>query len=194
MTSPAKCNAKPTGPHTPRPRPDQPDLGSLRHVRPTIGGTAARPICGRRHCGDRGQVGGIEVLPFGFLMFVAVTLIVANAWGVLDARFAVTTAAREAVRAYSEADDIDEATQLALHRAEETLHAYGRGGSRARVSDPVTDGPHRRCGRVSVTVEYDLPVVAVPFIGGFGNAATVESTHTEVIDAFRSGPDGQAQC
>jgi hypothetical protein len=31
---------------------------------------------------DRGQVGGIEVLPFGLLVFVVGTLLVANAWAV----------------------------------------------------------------------------------------------------------------
>ena len=53
-----------------------------------------------RRGGDRGQAGGMEVLPLGFLVLVSVTLVIANAWGVIDARMAVSAAAREAVRAY----------------------------------------------------------------------------------------------
>ena len=49
----------------------------------------------------------MEVLPFGFLMFVSVTLLLANAWAVIDAKLAVSAAAREAVRAYVESDDPD---------------------------------------------------------------------------------------
>ena len=33
-----------------------------------------------RRRSDRGQVGGIEVLPFGLLVFVVGTLLVANVW------------------------------------------------------------------------------------------------------------------
>ena len=54
---------------------------------------------------DRGQVAGIEVLPFGFLVLVAGTLLVVNAWAVVDAKFAVDAAVREAARAYVEAPD-----------------------------------------------------------------------------------------
>ena len=32
---------------------------------------------------DRGQVGGIEALPFGLLVFVVGALLVANAWAVV---------------------------------------------------------------------------------------------------------------
>ena len=33
--------------------------------------------------GDAGQVGGIEALPFGLLVFVVGTLLIANAWAVV---------------------------------------------------------------------------------------------------------------
>ena len=46
--------------------------------------------------GDAGMVGGIEVLPFGVLIFVVGSLLVANAWAVVDTKFMVTSAAREA--------------------------------------------------------------------------------------------------
>lgn len=147
-----------------------------------------------RRRGDRGQIGGMEVLPFGFLLFVSVTLLIANAWGIVDAKLAVTAAAREAIRAYVESDDARTATAVAKRRAVETLTAYGRGGSRSSVGDPVLRGAYRRCGRVTVTVSYDLPVIALPFIGGFGNLRPVSSTFTEVIDPYRSGLEGTAVC
>ena len=49
---------------------------------------------------DRGVVGGVEAIPFGLLLFVAGTLLVANAWAVIDAKMAATSAAREAARTY----------------------------------------------------------------------------------------------
>ena len=43
---------------------------------------------------------GMEVIPFGLLTFVVGALLVANAWAVIDAKMAVSAAAREATRAY----------------------------------------------------------------------------------------------
>lgn len=157
------------------------------------GGRAARQAQKRRS-NDRGQVGGIEVLPFAFLLFASVTLVIANAWGVIDAKMAVTAAAREAVRAYVETTGDSAAAEAARRRAVETLDAYGRGGSRSTIGEPSVDGSYRRCGRVTVTVSYELPVIAVPFIGGFGYLRPVESTFTEVVDPFRAGLPGTARC
>ncbi len=52
---------------------------------------------------DRGQVAGIEAVPFGILIFVVGALLIANAWAVIDVKMAVTSAAREAARTYVEA-------------------------------------------------------------------------------------------
>lgn len=148
----------------------------------------------RRCLGDAGQVGGIEVLPFGFLVFVSATLLFVNVWGVIDAKFAVSSAAREAVRAYVEADSAGEAAAAATRRGVETLDAYGRGGERSAVGSPALSRPFGRCVRVAVTVSYTVPIIAVPFIGGLGSAPPVESTHSEVIDPFRTGLDGATNC
>lgn len=144
--------------------------------------------------GDDGQVGGIEVLPFGFLVFVSATLLFVNVWGVIDAKFAVTAAAREAVRAFAESDTESAGMTASHRRGMETLDAYGRGGTRAVVETPVLDGPFARCSRVTIRVTYAVPVIAIPFLGGFGSLAPVESTATEVVDPFRSGPAGNANC
>jgi hypothetical protein len=147
-----------------------------------------------RLSGDRGQVGGIEVLPFGFLVFVAGMLIIANAWGVIDAKLAVTSAARESVRTFVEAPNASTAAAQARAAAEDTLAAYGRDGDRATIGAPVLDRDFGRCVRVTITVSYDLPVIAVPFIGGFGDLEPVTSTFTEIIDPFRDGLEGPATC
>lgn len=136
----------------------------------------------------------MEVLPFGFLVFVSATLLFVNAWGVVDAKFAVTAAAREATRAFVEADGATAAHAAASARATETLAAYGRAGDRARVAPPVLDGPYRRCVRVSVTVRYRVPTLVIPWIGGFGSLGTVESTSTEIVDPYRDGLAGPAEC
>lgn len=141
---------------------------------------------------QRGAVGGLEALPFGFLMFVAVTLVVTNAWAVVDSKMAVNAAAREAVRAYVEAPEADGAAARAAARAQETLASYGRADAdRLTVGDPVTDRGYVRCARASITIEYRVPALTVPFIGGFGSAVTARATHSELIDPYRSGlPEG----
>jgi Flp pilus assembly protein TadG len=147
-----------------------------------------------RCVGDSGQIGGIEVLPFGFLVFVGATLLFANVWGVLDAKFAVTAAAREAARAFVESDTEETARRVAHQRATETLAAYGRSGARSAIEAPVLDAPFARCSRVTVRVSYTVPAITIPFIGGFGALAPVESTHTELVDPFRNGLAGPASC
>ena len=147
----------------------------------------SRPRRRRTEGRDRGQMAGVEVLPFGFLMFVSVTLVIANAWGVIDAKLAVTAAAREGVRAYAEAADPASGAAAARRRAAETLDAYGRGDSRGTVGSPQLTGGFQRCSRVRLAVSYELPIIAVPFIGGLGRPHTVTSTFSEVIDPFRSG-------
>jgi len=139
-------------------------------------------------------VGGIEVLPFGFLVFVSATLLFVNLWGIVDAKFAVTAAAREATRAFAEADSESAAVAAARQRGTETLDAYGRGGDRGTVGLPVLAEPFGRCARVTITVSYEVPVLAIPFLGGLGSLSPVESTYTEIVDPFRSGLAGVAGC
>lgn len=154
--------------------------------------TARRPAA-RRLRGDDGQVGGFEVLPFGFLLFVGVTLLFVNVWAVIDAKLAVTSAAREAVRAYSESDDAASARRAARSRAAETLDAFGRSSDRARIDVPVAT-KLERCQRVTVTVRYQVRWIVVPFLGGLGGPRTVASSFTEVVDPYRDRIAGAARC
>jgi hypothetical protein len=158
---------------------------TARATRPT---RPARP--GERR--ERGQVGGIEVLAFGFLLMVSGTLLVVNAWAVVDAKLAVDAAAREGARTYVETPDPDAARAAAEARAIEALRAHGRSDpGRATVVVEIPEG-HGRCRPVEVTVSYRLPRLTLPFLGGFGGSITASATHTEVVDPYRDGlPDGR---
>lgn len=144
----------------------------------------------RRLHGEAGAVGGVEALPFGVLVFVVGVLLVANAWGVVDAKMATATAAREAVRAYVEAPAGSEPAALAQETARLTLAALGRA---ARAPDVTVEGSFLRCQRVSVTVAYTVPGVRLPWVGGIG-ATAVRSTASEIVDPLRSGVAGEAAC
>ncbi|HSL57485.1 MAG TPA: hypothetical protein VK866_06550 [Acidimicrobiales bacterium] len=145
-----------------------------------------------RHRSDRGQVAGIEVLPFGFLVFVVATLVLANAWSIVDARLAVGAAAREGGRAAVERDDPDAAVDAATTLALDVLAGHG-----GRLEDPTVaiavDGQWRRCARVTVTVAATVPAVALPFVKGLGTRQ-VRADHTELVDPFRGGLAGTAAC
>ena len=124
-------------------------------------------------------------LPSGRAL-VGAFLITAAALGA----FAVTSASREAVRAFVEAPDADTGFTTAQRRADETLLAFGRHGDRASVGIPDLPNGFTRCGRVSIDVTYDIPALSIPFIGGFGRVTTVQSSYTELIDPFRDGLPG----
>jgi hypothetical protein len=142
--------------------------------------------------GERGAVGGVEVLPFGFLVFVVGALLLANAWAVVDAKLAVESAAREAGRAYVEAPDGEHAGNLAVAAARSSIAAVGRDPDRMVV---VTDDPpFERCAVVRVEAAYRVPALRLPFVGGFGSGITVHGRHREVVDPFRAGLGPRSRC
>lgn len=139
---------------------------------------------------DDGAVGGLEALPFGVLVFVVGTLIVVNAWGVVDAKMTVAGAAREAVRAYVEAPVGSDAEALAHTAAQQTMNALGR---TAREPQVTLSGAFTRCARVTATVAYPIPALRLPWVGSLGSF-TARSTASEVVDPLRSGVAGEATC
>lgn len=142
--------------------------------------------------GDAGQVGGIEALPFGVLIFVVGALLVTNVWGVIDAKLAATSAAREAARAFVEAPDERTAEDVAAHAAAEAIAAHGR--TPERLTLERLHGTFARCQRVTFQASYPVPAIALPWIGGFGQSFTATARHSEVVDPFRSGLPGTAAC
>ena len=143
---------------------------------------------------DRGQVAGIEAVPFGILLFVVGALLIANAWAVIDVKMAVTSAAREAARTYVEAPDHAQGLQSADAAAREAIAAYGRNTNLVTVEGPSDPSAFTRCNRVSFTVSYPVPAITLPFIGGFGSGFTVKATHSEIVDPFRNDVPGEAVC
>ena len=105
--------------------------------------------------GQRGRL-PIEILPFGFLVFVSGMLMIANAWGVIDAKLAVTSAAREAVRAFVESPDADTAVVAARQSANDTLTAYGRDGDRATIR--TRESPPSPC--MVPTLIVNMPITS----------------------------------
>ena len=140
---------------------------------------------------ERGQ-GGIEAVVLGVLVFVAGVLIVANAWGVLDAKLAASSAAREAARAYVEAPSAGSAFAAAEAAAGEAMTGHGR--SPARTTVVLLAGSFARCQRVTFEVRYPVPMLTVPFLGAAGTGFTARARHSEVVDPYRSGVPGTATC
>lgn len=141
---------------------------------------------------EAGQLGGIEGVVFGVLLFVFGTLVVANAWGVVDAKLATTSAAREAARTYVEAPAGADPDAAARDAALEAIEAHGRRTARTTVER--VEGGFARCQRVTVRVRYVVPLVAVPLLGQAGRGITVTSLHSEVVDPYRSRLAGSAAC
>ena len=152
---------------------------------------------GLRLRGERGQAGGMEVLPFGLLVFVGGALLITNIWGVVDAKFATDAAARQSARwvveAAGQATTADALRAGATVIATDTLADHGRTGS-ATVSVGPPDAAFLRCERIEVTVSVQVPAIRLPFFGGFGDAFDVRATRGELIDPTRSGVDGMATC
>lgn len=147
--------------------------------------------------GDRGQAGGMEVLPFGLLIFVGGALLIINIWAVVDSKFAADAAARESARWVVEA--AGQSTSAAALRAgatqiaTDTLADHGRLGP-VQVDVGPPDAAFVRCERIHVTVALEVPAIRLPFLGGFGDAFDVRATRGELIDPTRSGVDGLATC
>ncbi len=137
---------------------------------------------------DAGAVAGWEALPFGFLVFIVGALVAANAWAVVDAKMAVTAAAREGARAFVEAGDAASARPAAVAAAGAALAAHGR----EPAGEVEVAGSFTRCATVTVTVGHTVPAIALPWVGGFGAGVTTRASHAEVVDPLRSGVEGEA--
>ena len=137
---------------------------------------------------ERGAVGGIEVLPFAFLVFVAGTLLLANAWAVVEGKVAASAAAREAARAYVESPGpADAALDEAAAAARAAIEGHGRDPGRMRL-ESVEPLSFSRCARATFEVRYSVATVNVPWIGAFGSGlVTTTARHSEVVDPYRSG-------
>ena len=127
----------------------------------------------------------MEVIPFGLLTFVVGTLLVANAWAVIDAKMAVSAAAREATRAFVEAPADGDPLALADSAARSAIAGAGR--DPAKLTLTPLEAVFERCETVRYEASYQVPAVQVPWVGGFGAGFTATARHAEVVDPYRSG-------
>lgn len=143
---------------------------------------------------EEGQIGGVEGVVFGVLVFVLGTLIVSNAWGVIDSKLAAASAAREGTRAFveSEGPSASEAMAEAEVAARDAISGFGR-DPRRMVFAPE-EARFERCGRITVRIEYPVPLVAVPLVGRYGHGFTAVGRHSEIVDPFRSGIPDRGGC
>jgi hypothetical protein len=153
---------------------------------------------------EDGFVAGGEALALGVVVFVVGTLLVLNAWRLVDGKFAVETAAREAARGLVEAPvevlvDPVRGHGVADARARATMTAH-RGADDTpdatwRFVSTSLRGATARCAPVTATVTVVVDTVRVPLVPvGFG-AVTLVGEHTERIEPYRSGlPVGGAAC
>ena len=132
--------------------------------------------------GDAGQVGGVEAVPFGLLVLVVGILVAAHTWAVVDAKFLTGAAAREAARAYVEAPD------AASGLAEARRAAAGVDGLVRRSA-----GDLRRCAVARFEATVDVPAFGVPWRSDRPHV-TVRSAHEELVDPYRDGLGGTADC
>jgi len=133
---------------------------------------------------EDGFVGGFEALPFGFLVLVAGTLLLVNAWAVIDANLAASTAAREAVRAFVESGGDEGARADALAAAIDAVTGQGKDPERMALR---WSGGSARCEPVTATVTYEVPTFVVPWIGAFGQVIHTSAHHTEIVNPYRGG-------
>jgi hypothetical protein len=140
---------------------------------------------------DRGVVAGSDMLLFGFLVFVLTSLVIVNVWTVIDASLAVSSAAREGARTYVEADP-NTAWAEAQIRMDDVMADYGR-TSRAVPPSRPTIATYERCAVVTITAEYDVALISLPLFGDFGSLTRIDASHSERIDAYRSG-DFEGSC
>ncbi len=134
------------------------------------------------------MVGGSEAMLFGVLVMVVGVLLIFNAWAVVDTRSGATSAARETVRTWVESDgDL----AVAMARGREAF-AGSTGLDPAKLQFDVR-GEFRRCARVTVTARYAVPALRLPF-GSWGTGFEVVASHSEIVDPYRSGLEGEAEC
>lgn len=144
---------------------------------------------------EAGFVAGFEALAFGVLVFVLGTLLMVNAWVVLDAVYAVNAASRVASQVVAAAPPdhgTDELGALARQAAARAVRAHGHDPDRLSVTlTPVA--PLARCAEITVEVGLSVSVAAMPF--GDGRSWHVASRAQALVDPLRQGLGAQeADC
>jgi hypothetical protein len=131
----------------------------------------------------------VEVLPLAMLTFIVGALIVAHAWAVVSAHNEAAAAARAGARAFVESGPADALTS-AIEAAQESIDPERR---RSAQWDVDLAGRPGRCRPVTVRVTTKVPLLRLPWVGVSGDV-TVTAAHSEIVDPFRDGLTGIADC
>jgi hypothetical protein len=134
---------------------------------------------------DEAGFGGIEVLPIGLLVMTLVTFVVLSAWNVIDTKVAASSAATEAARTAVETFDQGEAQNA----GQDTWRGHGK---TAKLTLNI-EGGIARCGRITAVATTKVKPIRIPILTSW-MSITVTSRHSELVDPYRSGLVGEAQC
>ena len=141
--------------------------------------------------GDSGQVGGIEAVPFGLLVLVVGVLVLAHTWAVVDAKFVTAASARAATRTYVEAPDRARGQLDANRSAIAAAAAAGR--SLDALEHGLAGSTFGRCAPARFVARMSVPAFGLPWRPDRPHV-TVRSSHQELVDPYRDGLPGLADC
>jgi hypothetical protein len=136
-----------------------------------------------RRRAERGAVAGLEALALGTLVVLGGTVMVVAAWGAISTRASLDLAAREYLRAYTEADDGPTAIATGRRAAGEVLAGARIDPATVLLDEPDPDdfGP---CASVAVTLTTRTRGVRLPFGASLGDM-DLTVTHQEIVDQRR---------
>lgn len=132
---------------------------------------------------DRG-VAAIDMFAVIIVAMIPVFVIVMSIPSWVERMSFARVAAQEAARAAVLADSWDEGQAQASNLVAEIAANHG---VPAGVSSVALSGTLERGAVVSATVSVQTPTLTIPFVTTVG-ATTLSSTHTEVVDHYRSLP------
>lgn len=138
---------------------------------------------------ERAMVAGAEALAIGTVVLLAGTILVVNAWAVIDTRLALEGAAREYLRAYTESDGPVSASVQGDAAARAVLEDRPGLLERLKVDPPRQDlfGP---CAPAAVTMAAQVPTIGIPAIRSGWAQHTVRVSAVELIDAHQEMTSG----
>ena len=164
----------------------------MRPLAARVRDASRRPAASRlRHravSDETGLAAGAEALIFGVLVFVIGTVVILNAWSVIDAKFATSAAARQAVRAAVEAPVGADLAAAAGRAGAEAFRGYGRDPRSLEIAwdGEGSAGVQRRCAELRYRASTRVGILLIP---RFSDRLSFEvsSVYSELIDPFRSG-------
>ena len=131
------------------------------------------------HRNEKGFV-TIEFVLGAALLLLPVTLLVLILPTWSERQSVARVASREAARSYVIGQNLEQARQVAFQVTDNAKI------KQESVTVELTGDPKQRGGTVRASVTVKVPVSAIPLLGANGDAFSLTSTHSEVVDLYRS--------